>query len=146
MKMRLILFFLLAGLLLTQSCRRDPYRVRISGIYVDIKIKRLEKDLFDPDPGLIAERLPLLKTEYGDFLQLFGYVINAGLISDPSFSEFLTHFCSDKLNNEVFSVVMERYSDIRALEIDIEDAFRHYKWYFPDREVPAVVKIGRAHV
>lgn len=125
-------------LCITVSCKRNPYKIKVSSIPVDIEIKRLEADLFTPDPSEIRALVPSLKKQYGDFFQLFSYVINAGNIDEPSFGESLLLFCTDKLNNEVYSSVMELYQDVSSLEAGLEDAFRHYAWYFPRKTVPAV--------
>jgi hypothetical protein len=139
MRVRIVvIIFLLTGVPVLNSCRRDHYKINTSKIAVDIRINRLEKDLFDPDPAEITAMIPLLKEKYGDFLQLFSYVINTGDINDPSFSDNLVRFCTDKLNNEVYSSVIQAYPDTRPVEEDIENAFRHYLWYFPGKKVPAV--------
>lgn len=139
MRVRLIVVLcLLTVLMLPVSCKRDHYRVNTSKISLNIEIKRLEKDLFSPDPAEIPSLLPLLKEKYGAFLQVFGYVINAGNINDPAFSDMLVGFCTDKLNNEVYTSVVNAYPDIQNLKKEIENAFRHYLWYFPGAKVPAV--------
>jgi hypothetical protein len=120
------------------SCKRNRYRIDTSPVAVKIEIKRLEKDLFSPDPEKIPASLPALKEKYGDFLQLFSYVINTGNINDSSFSDFLVRFCTDKLNNEVYSSVIQHYPDIELVKKEIEDAFSHYLCYFPRGKIPAV--------
>jgi hypothetical protein len=120
------------------SCRKNPYKVSVSSIKADIEIKRLEKDLFSMDPEEIPVRLPGLKDKYGRFLQLFSYVINTGDINDPSFGDFLVRFCTDKQNNDVYGLTMKLYPDLSSVESGLEDAFRHYRYYFPDKSVPEV--------
>jgi hypothetical protein len=134
---RIVMCFL-SGILLFSSCRRDQYRVNTSSIRLDIEVKRLEKDLFSPDPAEIPGMIPVLKEKYGSFLQMFSYVVNAGNINDFLFSDQLVRFCTDKLINEVYSSVMQAYPDTRVLKEELEEAFRHYLWYFPDKNVPAV--------
>lgn len=129
---------LLLLLFLISSCKRNEYRKNISSISVDIEITRLETDLFTLSPYEIPDIVPELKKKYGSFLQLFSYVINTGEVNDSSFGDFLVRFCTDKLNNEVFSEVIRLYPDVKTIENDLEDAFRHYLWYFPGRDVPAV--------
>jgi hypothetical protein len=134
---RALLFFLLI-LSCIVSCKRNHYKVRTSSIKVDIEIKRLEKDLFSMDPEKTGQNLPELKHKYDGFLQLFSFVINTGDINDPSFGDFLTRFCTDKQNNEVYLRTMELYPGLNQVESDLEDAFRHYLYYFPGRTVPQV--------
>lgn len=120
------------------SCRRNHYKVSVSSIKVDIKIKRLEKDLFSLNPDQVIPAVPSLKKKYDGFLQLFSMVINTGDINDPSFGDFLLRFCSDKQNNEVYAMTMKKYPDVSGIEHRLQDAFRHYLYYFPGKIVPDV--------
>jgi hypothetical protein len=130
----IILFF--AGVLL--SCKRNHYKANISSVKLDIEIKRLEKDLFAISPDEIAQSVPSIKDKYKGFLQLFSYVINTGEIDDPSFSDLLAEFCTNKQNNDVYALTMKIFPDIEEIEGGIEKAFRHYRYYFPGRNVPSV--------
>ena len=137
--MRVIaLFFLLVGSGSFISCKKNHYRVNTSSIKADIKIKRLEKDLFTLNPDEIIPMVPSLKKKYDGFLQLFSFVINTGDINDSSFGDFLLRFCSDKQNNEVFALTMKKFPDVTAIEDGLKDAFCHYLYYFPGKSVPAV--------
>jgi hypothetical protein len=133
----IFLIFLMFAPVVT-SCKKNHYKINTSSIKVNIEIRRLEKDLFSLDPGNIVNAVPDLKTRYGDFLQLFSFVINSGDVNDSSFGDLLTRFCTDKLNNEVYGSVMKLYPDVSPFERDLRDAFRHYLHYFPGRNVPAV--------
>jgi hypothetical protein len=133
--------FLFSVLLLSlcfASCRKNPYKVNISSIRADIEIKRLEKDLFTMNPEEIVPKLPELKAKYGSLMQVFSFAVNTGDINDPSFGDFLVRFCTDKQNNDVFDLTMKLYPDLSAVERDLENGFRHFKYYFPDKAVPEV--------
>jgi hypothetical protein len=139
MRVRFVAFLLVFPVIIMLfSCKRDHYKVNTSSISVNIKIERLEKDLFTLDPGQIIPSIPSLKKKYGGFLQLFSLVINTGDVNEKSFGDFLLRFCSDKQNNEVYSLTMKQFPDLRPIESGLEDAFRHYLYYFPARNVPAV--------
>lgn len=139
MKLRIIAFLLLLPVIVVMtSCKKNHYKVNTRSISVNIKIERLEKDLFSLDPGQVIPALPALKKKYGGFLQLFSLVINTGDVNEESFGDFLLRFCSDKQNNEVYSLTMKKFPDLRLVEAGLEDAFRHYLYYFPERKVPSV--------
>lgn len=103
-----------------------------------MKIKRLEKDLFTLNPEEIIPAVPGLKLKYGRFLQLFSYVINTGDINDPSFGDFLLRFCSDRQNNEVYTLTVKKFPDVKSIESGLAGAFKHYLYYFPGKNVPQV--------
>lgn len=119
-------------------CKRNPYQVRTASIEAEINVKRLESDLFNSDPAEIPAGIDDLKSRYGDFLQLFSLVINTGNVNDTSFTGQLTAFCTDRQNNEVFNLTMKVYPDFTTWESDLEEAFRHYLYYFPTKTIPDV--------
>ncbi len=133
-----VFLMMLFGAVLLMSCKRNPYKVNVSSILVNIGIKRLEKDLFSIDPDSIPSDIPALKVKYGQFLQLFSYVINAGDIKDQAFSDLLLKFCTDKLNFEVYQSVVKAFPDEEELGKDLDNSFRHYLYYFPGSKIPAV--------
>jgi hypothetical protein len=132
--------FILFAVLLAgcSSCKKNHYKVNTSDIKADIKIKRLEQDLFTLDPAKIVTSVGDLKLKYRSFLQLFSYVINTGDINESSFGDFLVRYCTDKQNNEVYDLVNKKFPDVKSIENDLNNAFRHYIYYFPDRKVPGV--------
>jgi hypothetical protein len=134
----LILIFLVLAAGVTSSCKKNHYKVNTSSIKVKIEIKRLEKDLFALNPDEVIPMVPALKKKYGSFLQLFSMVINTGDINEDSFGDFLLRFCSDKQNNEVYNLTMKQFPDIKPIETGLQDAFSHYLYYFPGKQVPAV--------
>jgi hypothetical protein len=133
---RIVFLLLIVSALI--SCKKNHYKVNTSSINVKIEIKRLEKDLFTLNPNEIAANIPSFRQKYKGFLQLFSYVINTGDINDSSFADFLVRFCTDKQNNDVFALTMKLYPDVKRIEEELQSAFRHYLYYFPDRSVPAV--------
>ena len=139
MKIRSVfIMLLLIVILLFTACNGNQYWVNISGIKADVKIKRLEKDLFSTDPGDFQNNLSTLKDKYGKFLQLFSYIINIGEISDSSWSDGLFLFATDKLNFEVYQNTLSVFPDLTWLERGMTQAFRHYLYYLPEKPVPEV--------
>jgi hypothetical protein len=137
---RILSLFLVSAALfaLFTACGRNSYKADISRIEAEIDIRRLEQDLFTISPGTIADSTGYLKRKYGQFLQYFSYVINIGEISDSLWAERLVEFCTDRQNNEVFAAVESVFGDIGDLENGLRNAFRHYLYYFPQQQIPAV--------
>lgn len=135
-------YFLIMALMIlfAVSCKKDQYRVNVSSIKVDIEIRRLEKDLFSPDPEQIIQELPGIRKKYKGFLELFSsdLVTGIGDVNDPSYGDLLVRFCTDKQNNDIYALTMKVYPDVKRIEKDLENAFRHYLHYFPDKKVPAI--------
>lgn len=122
----------------TTACRRNSFRINTSGIEVNISIKRLEKDLFTISPVKLKESLPSLVQKYDGFLKYFGYVIKIGDFNDSSWVEGLVNFCTNKTNYEVYTETMKLYPEIKNIEKELTKAFRHYRYYFPNKPVPGI--------
>ncbi len=131
----LILIFVFSVIM---SCKRDHYKADVSSVDLTLKIERLEKDLFSIDPAEIESAVPALRNKYKGFLQLFSYVINTGSISDSTFGVLLTRFCTDKQNNDIYKLTVQLYPDLSNIELELQEAFRHYLYYFPQKNVPSV--------
>ncbi len=120
------------------SCRKNHFIVDTSKIKVNINIKRLEKDLFTLNPSEIKNKIPDLQVKYDGFLRFFGYVINIGEVSDSTWGDGLVKFCTDKLNNEVYTGTIMVFPEIKNIEKELTQAFNHYRYYFPSKKIPGV--------
>jgi len=131
--------FLSALLALIPACRKASYRTDISGVDLEIKIQRLEKDLFAIDFDSIPQNIPRLYDRYGDFFDLFNYrVINLGNPRQPAYPDYLKSFLTDYLNNQVYMETMKVFPELTDLEKMLTDAFKRYRYHFPEKSVPAV--------
>lgn len=131
------IFLLLIVSALT-SCKKNHYKVNTASVKVKVEIKRLEKDLFTVNPNELITKVPLLKQKYNGVLQFFSSVIKTGDINDKSFGDQLVSFCTDKQNNDVYAETMKVYPDVVEIETGLQEALRHYLYYFPEGKVPAV--------
>ena len=134
----LVITWLIVFVVLFSSCRRNQYKVNVSSVKLDLSIDRLEKGLFTISPDSLDYAIPGLIKKYGKSLQAFSYAINAGEINDTAFNNTLKSFCTDKLNNEVYTTVVSEYGNIDFLQSGLKDAFCHYLYYFPSGQVPAI--------
>ncbi len=135
---RLLYFMTFA--LITGSCvQKDQFDIDTSDIDVNIEIQRLDKDLFELDPAKIDEETEYLVNKYGEFFELYnGRIINLGSPYAKEFTELLTGFITDYTMNKVYQETKQVFSDLGPIEQDIEDGFKHYKYYFPEKLIPAV--------
>ena len=133
-----VLLLLMIVFVCLGSCGRNQFQVDTSDIKVDIKIKRLEADLFSISPSKIKENIPDLQKRYDGFLGFFGYVINIGEINDSTWDNGLVSFCTDKRNSEIYASTMQVYPDIENIEKELTLAFRHYRYYFPGKKIPGI--------
>jgi hypothetical protein len=136
---RVVLPVILVLSMLFHACRKDPYQTDISGIELDLQISRFEVDLFGLDFDSIPAAIPMLKGRYGDFFDIFNYrIVNIGGSDQVTYPDYLKSFLSDYLNNEVYRVTMAVFPDLDVLESRLNDAFKRYRYHFPEMQIPAV--------
>ncbi len=96
-----------------------------------------------PDSAEIV--IPKLATKYGSFLDLFSQeIIKIGSVSDKDYPEYLRHFITDFNMRQAYAAINKEFSDISELQNGITDAFKHYKYYFPNAKLPKVYTFFRA--
>ncbi|MFP4663350.1 MAG: hypothetical protein ACLFM1_02880 [Bacteroidales bacterium] len=142
---RNILLVLLActvGLLIVHLVffdKKGRLDVNVSDIEVDMDIKRFDQDLFDYDVSLethVAE----LEDNYPRFFFLFTeQIIRIGNTGDKNFYEYLEAFLKDYSVEQAKTAADKEFSDISDLESSLKEGFRHYRYYFPEKEVPEIV-------
>lgn len=136
---RMSRFLLLISLLLTLfSCQRNPLKVNVSAISVDLKVRHLDVDLLKLKSDQINDAIPDLKKKYNEFFDLFTYrMISIGGSDQEDFQESLNSFISDTLIRKLELKVAEKL-DTTRLRNELELAFKHYRYYFPQKEIPVV--------
>ncbi len=131
-------FLLLCLTIIFFSCTRNPLKINVSSVSVDLKIKHLDVDLLRVKQDQMVASIPVLKSSYGEFFDLFTYrMISIGGSEQSNFPELLYSFVSDTLIRELETNVAENIDTVQ-LRKDLELAFRYYKYYFPEKQIPVV--------
>ncbi|MGC8803668.1 MAG: hypothetical protein ACP5PS_07855, partial [Bacteroidales bacterium] len=81
------------------------------------------------------------RKKYGEFFDLFSYkIIKIGDPDSPSFSEYLLAFLTDYNINKVKRVVDSTFANFdTTFGQQIEDMFKHFRYYFPEMRIPVVI-------
>ncbi len=135
--MRKLIFFLLivSGLV---SCKRNPMKVDVSNISIHLKIKHLDADLLNLKADEIATAIPSLKNSYGDFFDIFTYqMIAIGGTDQSNFTQMLNSFITDTIVQQAKASVAQNIDTLRFRK-ELETAIKHYKYYFPEKEIPII--------
>lgn len=121
------------------SCSRNPLEIDVSKINLQLDIKRLDQDLFAIHPDSLQFFHPELEQKYGDFLNLYtNLMIHVGDPSKITYYDYLKTFTSDYVIVKIHEETKTKFGDIEWLKEDLSQAFRHYKYYFPNKPVPSV--------
>ena len=131
--------FVVIALVLLSACRQNRLDADISNIEVNLKVKRFEKSLFEVNTDKLPYEIVRLDSAYGNFFGNFTKgVINIGKLGDPGFEEGLRGFITDQNILEVYHTAEKVFEDLKPIENELEDAFKRYKFYFPEKPIPEV--------
>ncbi len=130
--------FLIWMSVLAVACSHNPLKIDVSGVKIDLKIKHLDVDLLKQKRENLPNAIPALKKSYGEFFDIFTYqMISIGGADQPNFAEMIYKFTSDTLITKLEKVVAEKIDTLRFRnELDL--AFKHYHYYFPQKQIPAI--------
>ena len=122
------------------SCESNPLDVDTSSIEVKIKVERMEQELFQPESDNIIETHNYLLEKYGALYQLFfESMLREGSVHDPMASTYLEKFIGNKDMQNFYLEIDTKFHDFSAYKSEFTDAFKHYKYYFPDSIIPEIV-------
>lgn len=118
-----ILFFLFIAF--TACDKKSQAEKAVEEIPVSITVERFDKAFFESSP----EKLPELKKQYPLFFP-----------SGNDDSVWLEKM-KDPLWRELYTEVEKKYPNFEKEKAEIEDLFRHAKYYFPQTKTPKVITV-----
>lgn len=102
------------------------YTNQINQVPVNISIERFDQDVFAMDTVQLRQK-------YGNFMDL--YCLRVLPLRNVS---QLPLFVGDSAVSDLYNRVQQQYSDVSDIEKELTQAFRYYRYYFPDKLVPQV--------
>jgi gliding motility-associated lipoprotein GldB len=136
---QIYLFFFIS--LLLSACGRNK-KVDVSNIPVDVKIERFDKEFDVMETKPMAPQAAYLQKKYGVFYHNFiGLLIQDDDINtnDTAYFKLLHRVFATRdyqaLKHDVDSV----YPVMDKEQAELTDAFRHIKYYFPEKKLPRVI-------
>lgn len=138
------LILLSSAAIFISGCR-DNKKPDISKINIDLKTKRLDKDLYALDTNNIAEGLKSIEAKYPEFIgfyldTLMGFGINHDYNdSNPGIQKGLKTFLTHEDYRGVFDTVLAQYPDVQPINEELIKGFKYVKYYFPNYETPEII-------
>lgn len=130
-----ILFALLSFLMILNSgCRQEKQpnlEVDLSAVPIpDIQINRYGYSLFSIPTDSFADGLRKMGPSFPIFLNNMHNTEQAEIQ--------LRKFVEDKGNRAAWQVIKEKYKSVQSLQNELNIAFQHYSYYFPNALLPTV--------
>lgn len=128
-----IIFFSGLVILTITGCSTGDNRLRIDVSSIplqEIKIHRYDRELFKINVANLHNELEKLKPEFRFFLDTD--------LSEPGKLTEMKSYLINPRNIDFSHEVNSRLKDIHILEKELTEAFRHYKYYYPDAGIPRI--------
>jgi len=129
--MKKLLCLLLFPVVLTGCSSGDRFNPDVSKIQIPgATVHRYDLDLFRVDLNNLQPGLEKLKPEYMFFLDTD--------LGDPDKLSGMKGYLENERNIQLSQEVAKKYPDLSKLGDELADAFRHYRYYYPQATIPRV--------
>lgn len=121
------------------SCKPNRLKVDISAIDETVKIVRFDQELFALGNNPSTGQLAALREHNPDFADLFSWkIIRVGSLDDDSTTSLMHLFLTDTMVTHAKELVDKQFSDFRKIEKPLIQAFKYYRYHFPDKPFPVI--------
>ncbi|HAW20640.1 MAG TPA: hypothetical protein DCX14_10695 [Flavobacteriales bacterium] len=128
---------LLSILTISIGCDENRLDVDVSQIEANVEIERIDQLWSNLTPVSYRTEHPRLLAEYPlAYTHYVEDVLQLGAVSDSNLFESIRSFTTHPDFAEVFTEVNAVYSDMDPIQAELDDAWKHYKLYFPNAIVP----------
>ena len=127
-------------ILILISCNNSNNKPNVSGIKVDVKIERFDKDFFSIDTNHLDQSLNDLNKKYPSFLPLYFEFLSP--INPMVRQEGKTYDDAVKIFYRTIKpladAVKKKYTNLDNVKSSLEKSFQYVKYYYPSFKLPAV--------
>lgn len=126
--MKKIIYYLFP-ILFFASCDNKNLDVDTSSIKDEVKIKRYELALFEQNIEHIESSMGKLSSEFPLFVSP-NYA--------PAELQGLVEYILNPSNQKLYIKSVEVFKDFKPVEKELIDGFKHFKYHFPEQDLPSV--------
>lgn len=131
-----LLFVLFVSLI---SCQKKTLKVDVSDLEVDLTIHRFDTLLFSIPIDSIEDHVLQIEADYPEFFDIYNRnIINIGGTNTSTYVKFLRQFLTHYVTQEAYQQSQEVFNDFSEAEAKLTQAFKHYKYYFPENTIPEI--------
>lgn len=132
--------FLIASLILLFACNNGGNIPDVSGVQVEIKIDRFDKDFFSIDSNAIESSLPALEKKYPTLLPIFLQNVLGITDSSPAYrSNEIRKYQSQ--NRPIYDSILVEFKNVNAIKNEMKQAFKYVKYYFSSYKIPGIATV-----
>lgn len=133
------LFPLLALVFLIASCSEDRLNVDVSQVQLDLKFEDMNTSMYH----LHGDKLMKKHQQYlKQIPEIYSYYLGACMefregYSDSTYLSAMTAFQNDKQIKPFQAEIDKAYSNLKPIETELTNGFKHLKYHLPQAKMPA---------
>ena len=144
MNVKILAFLLFVISISLCACKNDKGKdiPDVSAINAAIDLKRFDQSLFSLDTNDVSAGLSRLEQEYGEFAAIyFGQILGSKdqRIAPEGHETYVKGFLAHPGARQLYDTTQVIYPDLAGVEQDLEQAFRFFKYYFPEQPLSGEV-------
>lgn len=129
-----ILLFSLVG------CKKDKFKVDVSGIEVNTQFIRFDKQLAAIDTNNMATSFKTLSQQYPVFFPAYySSVLELIKYNDSAAPYRLKELINFEATRELTKAVSKKFATVDEYNKKISDAYKHHRYYFPQDSLPNII-------
>jgi len=114
----------------------------ISGLDVSLHVKRFENDLVQLSNANVSSHYEMLRKNYPDFLlfyeqQILGFKVKSDTVA--WLKDSLVKYLRQPYTKMLYDTSRKKFSDFSPYQNKLTEAFKHFRYYFPDKPIPSVI-------
>jgi gliding motility-associated lipoprotein GldB len=118
------------------SCKHNS-KPDVSGISVDVKVERFDKDLFAGKGKDVKQTDALLAKKYGTFYSDYVHrIVGDGNYNGP---QILSTLYKDQAYTDLNTEAEATFRDFTPIEKDLSQTFKYIQFYYPKSKVPKII-------
>lgn len=131
---------ILSVALLTRCNGSGPKEIDTSSVDLDLRIERLDQDIFNTSPDSMAKASLRAYANYGEFYRTYiEDILQGAPLEDPRLPMVLNRFVLDPDWSSVQTAIDSVLGDMAAQEETFTAAFERLKVLFPDSLTPRII-------
>ncbi len=121
------------------SCSPDPLKIDVSDIEVNTAYYRIDSVLYGGSPDKVHDKLQEMYPEHQAFLDVYAEnILQLGEVGSNTMEKNLHMFLNDTVYSRVGDTIVKHFDNFGPIKEQFTEGFKHYKYYFPGKEIPAV--------
>jgi predicted ester cyclase len=124
------------------TCNKSKKKPNVNNINVQLEVRRFEQDFFTIPVENPSEALKQLKKKYPDFAPFyFSEIMGFGNLDKDEAATAINFsvYRNDQYVKQVADTCLRVFKDFSAYEKELTQAFRYFKYYFPNYSVPQII-------